>query len=83
MKIPCRKCLLAQTDPHGIYKEIKEMIDALPDEKRADKDTYSRRLEICGACPYLGEGTCGKCGCFAELRAAKKDMHCPAEERFW
>lgn len=80
---PCKKCLLSQTDPEGIYKEIKEMIAALPEEKRADGDTYRQRLEICGKCPYIGEGTCGKCGCFIELRAAKKYMHCPAEERYW
>lgn len=48
------------------------MIAALPEEKRADDDTYRHRLDICGSCESLGSGICGKCGCFVELRAAKK-----------
>lgn len=79
----CKRCFFEELDPKGIYKEISELIAALPEEKRTDETEYRRRLEICGRCDSLGEGTCGKCGCFVELRAAKKDMHCPSEEHFW
>lgn len=79
----CKKCFFAELDPKGIYKEISELIAALPAEKRTDDEEYRRRLEICGRCSSLGEGTCGKCGCFVELRAAKRDMHCPDERHFW
>lgn len=79
----CRKCLFEETDPNGVYNSIKELIAALPEEKRAGEAEYSRRLDICRQCDSLGEGTCGKCGCFVELRAAKADMHCPHEEHHW
>lgn len=79
----CKKCFFEELDHKGIYKEISEMIAALPEEKRCGESEYRRRLDICGRCGSLGEGTCGKCGCFVELRAAKKDMHCPHEKHFW
>ena len=79
----CKRCFFAELDPKGIYKEISELIAALPEEKRTHEEEYRRRLKICGECDSLGEGTCGKCGCFVELRAAKKDMHCPSEKHYW
>ena len=79
----CKKCLFEEIDRDGVYASIKELIDALPEEKRADKKEYLRRLEICRRCDSLGEGTCGKCGCFVELRAAKADMKCPHENHLW
>lgn len=79
----CRKCLFEEIDREGVYNSIKELIDALPDEKRTSVTEYRRRLDICRNCDSLGEGTCGKCGCFVELRAAKKNMGCPHENHYW
>ncbi|MCM1578577.1 MAG: DUF6171 family protein [Ruminococcus sp.] len=86
MSIPfCRKCLLADIDPAGIYREIQEMTAAIPRENRTEESEYRRRLDLCGSCDKLGEGICGVCGCFVELRAAKKNMQCPraGELRLW
>lgn len=79
----CRKCLFEEIDREGVYSSIKELIAALPAEKRTEEREYRRRLDICRNCEFLGEGTCGKCGCFVELRAAKLNMDCPHEEHFW
>ena len=79
----CRKCLLEDIDPEGIYREIREMAAALPEEKRTEESEYRRRLDICSRCECLGEGICGVCGCFVELRAAKSNMGCPHENHFW
>lgn len=79
----CKKCFLEEIDHDGVYRSIREMIDALPEEKRADETEYRRRLNICGTCESLNEGVCMKCGCFAELRAAKSDMGCPHEKHYW
>lgn len=79
----CRKCLFENIDREGVYASIRELIAALPEERRAAEEEYRRRLSICKECEFLGEGTCGKCGCFVELRAAKADMDCPHEKRFW
>ena len=43
----CKKCFFSELDPGGVYNEIKDMIAALPEEKRADDDTYRHRLDIC------------------------------------
>lgn len=84
MSVPfCRKCLFEEIDREGVYASIKELIAALPEEKRTDEKEYRRRLDICRDCDFLGEGTCGKCGCFVELRAAKSKMNCPHERHFW
>ena len=79
----CKKCFFEEIDRDGIYAEIKDMIAVLPESERTDEQEYRRRLEICGGCEYLGEGTCGKCGCFVELRAAKRLMNCPHEKHYW
>ncbi len=79
----CKKCLLAEIDTDGIYTKISDMIAALPEENRCGDAEYQRRLKICQSCENLGEGTCGVCGCFVELRAAKKNMRCPHETHYW
>lgn len=79
----CKKCLLAEIDVDGVYASIAELLKLMPPEKKASDDIYENRLELCRKCDFLNEGTCGKCGCFVELRAAKKDMHCPHENHFW
>ena len=48
----CKKCFFSELDPDGVYNEIKDMIAALPEEKRADDDPYRnmRKLRLlCGA----------------------------------
>lgn len=79
----CRKCLFEEIDRDGVYASIMELIAALPEERRTPEPEYRRRLETCQSCDFLSEGTCGMCGCFVELRAAKADMHCPHEKHLW
>lgn len=83
MKKPCRKCLLAAYDPEGALQTIREMIEVMPPEQRADEAEYRRRLSICENCGELNAGVCGKCGCYTELRAAKRNQYCPHEQHFW
>lgn len=83
MKKPCRKCLLADYDPENALRTVREMIEAMPPEERADGEEYRRRLSVCGQCGELNAGICGKCGCYVELRAAKKRLGCPHERRLW
>lgn len=79
----CRKCLLSESGFAAEYARVADMVEALPPEKRVDEGEYHRRLELCRGCGQLGAGVCGECGCFVELRAAKRAMHCPAAERKW
>ena len=81
---PCKRCLLreaAQTDTLAL---IREKIAALPAADRADEETYQSRLEACKTCDHLLAGTCLKCGCYVEFRAAHKRMKCPnTRDRRW
>lgn len=79
----CRKCLLENIDAKGVYKRIAELVKALPEDMKAEEGEYRRRLDICRKCYSLQEGICGECGCFVELRAAKKKMYCPSERHLW
>lgn len=83
-KKPCKRCLLAQMPEEGeLQKLIAERIALLPEEEKADESLQKQRLEQCMACDHLMNGTCGLCGCYAELRAAKVRMHCPHVPNKW
>ncbi len=81
--IPCKRCMLSEIDPDGLYREVSELIALIRPDERTEDGEYRRRLGICSECDSLNTGTCGVCGCFAELRAAKKAMHCPHEMHKW
>ena len=48
----CRKCLFEEIDRDGVYASIKELIAALPEERRTEEKEYSRRLGICKECEF-------------------------------
>lgn len=64
-------------------KNILGYIKEIPADRRAEDNLYRRRLDICRECDSLANGICGKCGCYVELRAAKKEMYCASEEKKW
>lgn len=76
-KTHCRRCFLEELDYDGAYRTVLEYISALDPELKASDTMYSARLGICSKCEKLSFGTCGSCGCFVELRAAKKNQTCP------
>lgn len=65
-------------------KADREMIakykEAIKKEDAADEESYEKRLLICKSCDFLNAGTCLKCGCYVELRAAAKISRCPAKK---
>jgi hypothetical protein len=80
---PCIRCLLAQAGEIDLAELIAQSIAVIPSDKKADDCLYKERLDICEKCSCLVSGTCTKCGCYVELRAAKKSSHCPAANRRW
>ena len=54
------------------FQNIKENIELIPDEKKADEALYC-----------LINGMCSKCGCFVEMRAAYAVSRCPHENKLW
>ncbi|MCM1256351.1 MAG: DUF6171 family protein [Roseburia sp.] len=75
----CKKCLLremAQAD----QKMIAQYKNAIKKEDAAEESCYEERLSICKSCDFLNAGTCLKCGCYVELRAAGKYSCCPGKK---
>lgn len=83
MKPFCKKCLLEDMDTNAELQNILDYIKEIPADRRAADELYRRRLNICRGCNSLANGICGKCGCYVELRAAKKDMYCASEDKKW
>lgn len=81
-KLPC-KCLLRQAGEIELAQNINEYISTLNEEIKADEDLYRQRLALCESCVHLSNGTCTKCGCYVEMRAAVKTNRCPSEDKFW
>ncbi len=82
-KKPCPRCLLADSSEEDSSRAIAARISAIPEEQRVSEDEYDRRLSICKSCDMLVSGTCGKCGCYVELRAARAANRCPHEKKYW
>ncbi len=80
---PCIKCLLAECDESEVLEKIRKLLSLMPESEKAEPDIYNERLEICRNCESLINAQCMKCGCYVELRAAKKKERCPHEKRFW
>ena len=55
----------------------------MPEEQRAEEAVFSSRLAACKACDNLLNGTCALCGCYVELRAAKRVQQCPDVPGKW
>ncbi len=79
----CKRCLLSEASEGDIYKNIKELISAMPEEQRASTELYEKRLSQCKVCDNLLSGMCRICGCYVELRAAKVIQKCPAVKPLW
>jgi hypothetical protein len=77
----CKKCLLLASGDFENYKLVKEYIQKIPENEKSEDKLYSNRLEKCKNCSFLISGTCLKCGCYVEFRAAFKKKHCP--KKIW
>jgi len=65
------------TEDQDIREVIAQVIRALPEEIKCGPELYRSRLEACATCPGQAQGLCRYCGCYVEVRAAKKPMGCP------
>lgn len=79
----CFRCLLLESSQEEALEKIRELIERMPASEKASRELYEKRLSICRTCDALMNGMCGKCGCYVELRAAKKTAGCPSERHLW
>ncbi|MBE5803854.1 MAG: hypothetical protein E7316_05010 [Clostridiales bacterium] len=79
---PCR-CLLMASGQEDMARLVAEYIATLPEESRVPDAIYRRRLALCEGCEALLNGTCARCGCYVEARAAKRGLACPDTPARW
>lgn len=77
MNPPCPQCVKYSADEEQLAANIAEYLAVIPEEIKTSALIYKERLMICAACSELRGGMCGECGCYVELRAAKKTLSCP------
>ena len=70
-------------DDGEYYRTVQEYISNLPEEMKISSDFYEKRLHYCQNCDNMVNGMCRLCGCFAEVRAAKKMSHCAMNPALW
>jgi hypothetical protein len=75
--VKCKRCLILDEQLNVKIQDLLALIS--PDEK-AGAGIYAQRLDTCLSCDCLVSGTCIKCGCFIELRAARSNQSCPAKK---
>lgn len=77
----CRRCLTRElAGQEETYRTIREYIDNLDPDAKADEEVYEKRLEVCRECEMLLQGMCRSCGCYVELRAAMGKNSCPRKK---
>lgn len=73
----CRRCLLLESGKTDILKTVREHIEKISPEEKTESELYKTRIDICSKCDFLEDGTCLKCGCYPEIRAAFGKNRCP------
>lgn len=79
----CKRCLIREMAQLELAKGIESYISRIDEQDRTEAAEYEKRLNICKECNELISGTCRKCGCYVELRAATGNNHCPALPQKW
>lgn len=76
MKIFCKRCLIG-VEAENYQQMIEKSYAAIPPRDRTPEEAYAARVALCEACDYFQAATCRACGCYVELRAMRKNTHCP------
>ena len=79
----CKHCLLKELTDSDYFQSVYHYISQLPQEQKTEELEYHHRLQHCQECDELINGMCSACGCFVEVRAAKKNQHCPGKSGAW
>ena len=79
----CRRCLLKDIDKDAYFANVYEYIASLGEDVRTPAAEYETRLAHCKICESLVNGMCSLCGCFVEVRAAKRSGRCAGTPRRW
>lgn len=76
----CYRCLIRDISQKDYEENIEKYVKAISEADRVEKVECDRRLKLCLECDNLNAGTCMKCGCYVEIRAAMSLGHCPMKK---
>ena len=79
----CRRCLLEELGQGDYLESVRRYRARLPEKERTPDDVYESRLASCRVCEELVNATCNLCGCYVEIRAARRSSACPATSARW
>ena len=79
----CPKCLDIPADERKLADTLDRYLTTLDEDVRVSPEQYAARLSLCADCPHRAIYTCRKCGCYVQVRAARKSYACPSEEEKW
>jgi hypothetical protein len=76
--------LLEETeDGLALSRLIRSRVALLDERAKVSDAEYIRRLVLCESCDQLSSGTCMQCGCYVQLRAAKRALRCAHPQPKW
>ena len=73
----CPDCSIENPDERELTEYLIAFVRDLNPAEKTDEAAYTRRLAACRDCPHRVKETCGVCGCYVRVRAAKRRMDCP------
>ena len=76
-EILCRRCIEQDIPEAQLAKYLDDYVSQLPNDIRVSAEVFQKRLSICSECEHLLKYTCRLCGCYAQVRAAKRMNRCP------
>lgn len=79
----CRRCLLEDLGETDYLASVQRYRARLPEKERTPDNVYAARLAACKECGELMNATCNLCGCYVEMRAARRSIACPATPPRW
>ncbi len=79
----CRRCLLEELGEGDYLESVRRYRARLSEKERTPDDEYEARLSACKDCAELVNATCNLCGCYVEIRAARRSSSCPAIPPRW
>ncbi len=79
----CRRCLMKELGMEEYLESVRLCRERMPPRERTPDKEYQARLAACRECVQLVNATCQLCGCYVEIRAAKRSARCPASPRRW
>lgn len=79
MQVICKKCFLG-VQAENYTQMIEKCMSMISPRDRTPEAQFAQRIAVCEECKDFVTATCQVCGCYVEIRAAKKNVHCPCKK---